>query len=547
MFIDQSVDGKDFKCIDCLSRSNDDINQCKEECIIDHIFITTGQSDDVQSWISLELQIDSELKLPNLKHPSSIIEQSVNKIEICDQNNKNDCYQYMHIKLYRPYENSKNDKFDFETSQNYRACFSWITSDPSEGAFVTAVKASQVKYFGTVCTETKQADHICIYDDENAIIMDHQFPLNEFMIPDNHCKENDLSLVILMDLSDSIDSHSMHIGKQWIAQTIDYGKQLMSKNNLNFRSSLITFSSKTNLVWNLNDDQQNINDKLNNLDRPHDVLLEPGLTFTKDALNTVVNQVIPLKNSENDQILVVILTDGLPSNQDQNPCFNSEISDIFHSKDIRTVVVGIETGNTFNTAPYQCLYYPYSADISFVGIEHYSLLLGYQLHPIIKDAAFPTTTCHFNPNLEIPSALIGPQVHPNIVDVDDIDHIHDTDNNNNDHYETMDTCSATEEYIPIKKFVTDQYHECDQGTTEWRLELIDWIYHQHHDKTEYKYSICTSHLKPLNHCKVFNPDNNDNEDSERLKNIALQMPCDCEICIGYAVDDMEPMGHFGQV
>ena len=110
----------------------------------------------------------------------------------------------------------------------------------------------------------------------------------------------------------------------------------------------------------------------------------------------------------------------------------------------------------------------------------------------------------------------------------------------------LSSCIPTEPYVPIRNYVYEQnnhfYQKCDELTTEWRLELVDWAYHEHHDQTEYKYSICTSHIKPFNHCKV-----SEDEMSQTLKGIALQMPCDCEVCVGFAVHSMEPNGKFAQV
>lgn len=136
--------------------------------------------------------------------------------------------------------------------------------------------------------------------------------------------------------------------------------------------------------------------------------------------------------------------------------------------------------------------------------------------------------------------------------------LQDGENHGNDHGEhqqdhgpkvvDQESCIPTERYEPIRKFVYEEhdqeYRECDQSTTEWRLELVDWRYNQQRDQTEYQYSVCTSHLKPFNHCRV-SP--NEDDPSEMLKSIALQMPCDCEICIGYGVDDMQPPGKFAQV
>ena len=204
------------------------------------------------------------------------------------------------------------------------------------------------------------------------------------------CKQNDLSLVFVLDLSDSINKLSMDKSKEWMRQIISYGQRTLSEHGLHFRSSLITFSSKVKLVWNLDGNQAEIEEKLINLQRPHDVLIEEGLTFTKDALQSVVDNVLLSKDAHsNDQTLVVILTDGLPSNQNQNPCSDNQISEKFKQYKVRTVVVGIEQGNTFDTAPFECLYYPYSTEVSFVGVESYESLLGYAMHPIIIDSAFP--------------------------------------------------------------------------------------------------------------------------------------------------------------
>ena len=191
-----------------------------------------------------------------------------------------------------------------------------------------------------------------------------------------------------MDLSDSINAQSMDMAKQWVQQTIEYGKQLMSQHDKSFRSSLLTFSSKVDLVWNLDDDPGKIEEKLSGLQRPHDPLMEEGLTFTKDALTKAIDEVLPFQ-FESDQVLVVVLTDGVPSNTLQNPCGSNEVSSVLHAQAVRTVVVSIEEGNTFDLSPFKCLYYPYSTEVSFVSVESYRDLLGYQMHPILMDAAFP--------------------------------------------------------------------------------------------------------------------------------------------------------------
>eukprot|EP01084_Bolivina_argentea_P141490 248615_1 len=154
---DQFVDGKNLECIKCYEFNPNDKTKCVNDCIVDHIFIVTGQSENVNEWISLELQINSDLKLPNLKNMDEITNEEIKKIEICENNGlSNNCYHYTHVKYYRNYENINGDKFQFiQNNNNNRACFSWITSNPSEGAFITAVKASNVYNYGIVCTNIK--------------------------------------------------------------------------------------------------------------------------------------------------------------------------------------------------------------------------------------------------------------------------------------------------------------------------------------------------------------------------------------------------------
>merc|ERR1719295_1338974 len=168
------------------------------------------------------------------------------------------------------------------------------------------------------------------------------------------------------------------------------------------------------------------------------------------------------------------------------------------------------------------------------------------MHPIIMDAAFPIN-CDINRDVTVPSDLY--QVHNASEDEVLPQALHDDHEERNGPKEVdINTCVATEPYEPIRKFVyedhDEDYRECTESTTEWRLELVDWQYNEQKDQTEYQYSICTSHLKPFNHCRV---SENEDDSSEMLKSIALQMPCDCEICIGYGVDDMQPPGKFAQL
>ena len=180
---------------------------------------------------------------------------------------------------------------------------------------------------------------------------------------------------------------SLRFGESRVSR---YRSREDEKGDLTNLKNNFRFSSKVELVWNLDDginDSHTVHEKLNDLQRPHDPLLEEGLTFTKDALTKTIDDVLPYQFST-EQVLVVVVTDGVPS-KDQNPCGSSEISRVFHGQGVRTAVVSIEEGNVFDLSPFQCLYYPYSTEVSFVSVESYRDLLGYQMHPIIMDAAFP--------------------------------------------------------------------------------------------------------------------------------------------------------------
>ena len=175
--------GKTSPCIDCIDGRNE--GSCSNECSVDHIFVVTGQSEDVQSWISLELQIDDELKLPDLKSPRSIEHPEMRKTELCDDDK---CYPYIHVKFYKKLENSNGDRWMFPGDD--RACFSWITSNPEEGAFVTAVKASTVFRDGVVCADTRYStvcsEHASRGSDSDSVESpNHVIPATEYSVPPN--------------------------------------------------------------------------------------------------------------------------------------------------------------------------------------------------------------------------------------------------------------------------------------------------------------------------------------------------------------------------
>ena len=88
-------------------------------------------------------------------------------------------------------------------------------------------------------------------------------------------------------------------------------------------------------------------------------------------------------------LLLVLLTDDRPFNELQNQCGDDTISALLHSQGVHTAVVGIEGGGVFDQAPFERRFYPYAPEVSFMGVESVHALLGDQMHPVLKVAAFP--------------------------------------------------------------------------------------------------------------------------------------------------------------
>ena len=53
--------------MECLVKNDNNKETCKHDCIVDDIFLITGQSEQYEQWISMELQIDYKHEL-NLFH-----------------------------------------------------------------------------------------------------------------------------------------------------------------------------------------------------------------------------------------------------------------------------------------------------------------------------------------------------------------------------------------------------------------------------------------------------------------------------------------------
>ena len=138
----------------------------------------------------MELQINEDLKLPDLKSPRSIEQPETRKVDLCQDESDGKCWPYIHVKFYKKLENPNNDRWMFP--EDDRACFSWITSNPEEGAFVTAVKASTVFRDGVVCADTRYStkcgdtNHASKGSDSDSVDgPNHVIPATEFSVPPN--------------------------------------------------------------------------------------------------------------------------------------------------------------------------------------------------------------------------------------------------------------------------------------------------------------------------------------------------------------------------
>ena len=81
--------------------------------------------------------------------------------------------------------------------------------------------------------------------------------------------------------------------------------------------------------------------------------------------------------------------------------------------------------------------------------------------------------------------------------------------------------------------------KCDDiKQTQWNAELMNWKYNSIKDETSFKYMVCTSFQLPYQSC---HEQYNISSDADyALQEFVLQLPCDCEICIGSSVIDISP-------
>ena len=104
----------------------------------------------------MELKINQQMKLPDNKNSNQMMNHYITKVDICEHD-EDECYPYIHVKFYRKYENEKGDKYSFLHNEN-TACFTWITSNPSDGAYITALKSDSIFNYDVVCTAVKEME-----------------------------------------------------------------------------------------------------------------------------------------------------------------------------------------------------------------------------------------------------------------------------------------------------------------------------------------------------------------------------------------------------
>jgi hypothetical protein len=72
-------------------------------------------------------------------------------------------------------------------------------------------------------------------------------------------------------------------------------------------------------------------------------------------------------------------------------------------------------------------------------------------------------------------------------------------------------------------------------TSEWKLELIDFVFDKHKDRTYVQYQVCVYAQNPIGSC-------NPNSMPVPLDKLFIQVPCNCDICIDFVTKDMDPDG-----
>ena len=112
----------------------------------------------------------------------------------------------------------------------------------------------------------------------------------------------------------------------------------------------------------------------------------------------MINDILP-KVKSNEGVLIVLLTDGYPQPVDasnQVPCLPPDralITAALHDNknyDSRFFVVAVEQeeGALANTAPFECLYEPYSNEESWISVSEFVDLS--EISPKVKNTLYST-------------------------------------------------------------------------------------------------------------------------------------------------------------
>ena len=148
-----------------------------------------------------------------------------------------------------------------------------------------------------------------------------------------------MTLLILVDASESIAGTNWEASKQWIGNVFANANAEIAEMQqvwradgwditLCMRTSLIPFSSEVDVVWELDHfgegyDEVAGTDQILSLTRPHSPLDTIHGTHTKDAL-LAAYEMVKAQRRPDERSMVLLLTDGLPQavqgDSSQNPC-----------------------------------------------------------------------------------------------------------------------------------------------------------------------------------------------------------------------------------
>jgi hypothetical protein len=81
---------------------------------------------------------------------------------------------------------------------------------------------------------------------------------------------------------------------------------------------------------------------------------------------------------------------------------------------------------------------------------------------------------------------------------------------------------------------------CSVDTAEWQLELIDFVFDEHKDRTYVQYQVCVYARNPHFTC-------NPHSMPSPLAMLLIEIPCNCDICIDFMTKDMQPDGYTSEL